>query len=70
MIITRHKSRMKGHPDFYCGRANGAAFFGQSMKEVIRKQEEWLMDRQPVSEAREVAANDESSNIIQFTASN
>lgn len=52
MIITRHKSRMKGHPDFYCGRSNGAAFFGYSKREVMRKESEWLLTHQPVSEAR------------------
>lgn len=53
MIITRHKSRMKGHPDFYCGRSNGAAFFGHSKGEIMRKESEWLLKNQPVSEARE-----------------
>lgn len=52
MIITKHKSRMKGHPDFYCGRTDGAAFFGQSMREVIRKEAEWLLKNQPVGESR------------------
>lgn len=52
MIITRHKSRMKGHPDFFMGRRPGAAFFGQSLREVCRKEAEWLLANQPIGEGR------------------
>lgn len=69
MIITRHKSRMKGHPDFFCGRSDGVAFFGTSMREVIRKEEEWLMQNRPLSEVREVAAKDEPKTL-RLVASN
>lgn len=55
MIITRHKSRMKGHPDFFMGRRPGAAFFGQSLREIVLKEKEWLLKNQPVGQSRPAA---------------